>query len=111
MILLIGIYVKSINFLSEFSFLDWARHGTHFFGFQDAVYTKYAHYGGPRTPWKSSWRVLEHQNYEKIEVSAAYDDLLGVSLPLHLHKIDPKLVEASSTTASCSNFDAKMLRN
>ena len=36
---------------------------------------------------------------------------LGVSPPLHLQKIDPKLVQAASTTASCSIFDPKMVPN
>ena len=66
---------------------------------------------GPRAAWESSWRVLEQQNYEKIEVSAAYDDLLGFSPPLHLQKIDPQLVQAASRTASCSIFDPKMVPN
>ena len=64
---------------------------------------------GPRSPLKSSWRVLEHQNYEKIEVSAAYDDLLGFSPPPHLQKIDPKLVQAASRAASWSTFDPKIV--
>ena len=109
MILLNGTDTKSSRFPLKSRFPAWARYGTHFLGSKTRLILKMLIMGGPKTPWKSSWRVLEHQNCGKTVVSAAYDDLLGFSPPPNFQKVGSKLVHAAARTATCSIFDTKMV--
>ena len=80
---------KRSDFPQNFGSLPKLVMGLTFWGSRTRFIPNMSILGGPRTPRKSSWRVLDLQNCEKAVISAAYDDLLGFSPPRNLPKIEP----------------------